>query len=109
MTLGTYVTLPTLSMSNDGDVVHPVADASGAWSRYEAEAAMQRMTVAGAQLNTTSALGAALQADWELPSGNNLLRPFTNGLPKYGWMVQQFWDNADPTKRPVPDAFGLVT
>lgn len=108
VTLGTCVTLPTLSMVNDGYVVHPVVDASGAWSKYEAEAAMQRMSAAGAQLNTVYALGAELQADWKLPSGNDMLPPFINGLPEYGWIVQQFWNNADPAKRPVKDPFGLV-
>lgn len=108
VTLGTCVTLPTLSMVNDGYVVHPVVDASGAWSKYEAEAAMQRMSAAGAQLNTVYALGAELQADWKLPSANDMLAPFINGLPEYGWVVQQFWNNADPAKRPVKDPFGLV-
>jgi hypothetical protein len=102
------VALPTLAMINDGYVVHPVVDASGAWSKYEAEAAMQRMSAAGAQLNTVYALGAELQADWKLPSGNDMLPPFINGLPEYGWIVQQFWNNADPAKRPVKDPFGLV-
>lgn len=108
VTLGTCVTLPTLSMINDGYVVHPVVDASGAWSKYEADAAMQRMSAAGAQLNTVYALGAELQADWKLPSANDMLPPFINGLPEYGWIVQQFWNNADPAKRPVKDPFGLV-
>ncbi len=108
VTLGTCVALPTLSLINDGYVVHPVVDASGAWSKYEAEAAMQRMTSAGAQLNTVYALGAELQADWKLPSGNDMLPPFINGLPEYGWIVQQFWNNADPTTRPVQDPFGMV-
>ncbi|RYE80299.1 MAG: isochorismatase family protein [Oxalobacteraceae bacterium] len=108
VTLGTCVTLPTLSMVHDGYLVHPVVDASGAWSKYEAEAAMQRMTAAGAQLNTVYALGAELQADWKLPSGNDMLPPFIDGLPEYGWIVQQFWNNADPAKRPVPDPFGMI-
>ncbi|SFU66564.1 Nicotinamidase-related amidase [Polaromonas sp. YR568] len=108
VTLGTCVTLPTLSMINDGYVVHPVVDASGAWSKYEADAAMQRMSTAGAQLNTVFALGAELQADWKLPSANDMLAPFVNGLPEYGWIVQQFWNNADAANRPVKDPFGLV-
>ncbi|MDB5930723.1 MAG: putative isochorismatase [Polaromonas sp.] len=108
VTLGTCVTLPTLAMLNDGYVVHPVVDASGAWSKYEADAAMQRMSAAGAQLNSVFALGAELQADWKLPSANDMLPPFINGLPEYGWIVQQFWNNADPAKRPVKDPFGLV-
>jgi nicotinamidase-related amidase len=108
VTLGTCVAFPTLSMLNDGYVVHPIVDASGAWSRYEADAAMQRMTAAGAQLNSVFALGAELQADWKRPSGMKMLDPFINGLPEYGWVLQNFWNNADPSKRPVKDPFGLV-
>ena len=108
VTLGTCVAFPTLSMVNDGYTVHPVVDASGAWSKYEADAAMQRMSAAGAQLNTVFALGAELQADWKLPSGMKMLDPFINGLPEYGWVLQNFWNNADSTKRAVPDPFGMV-
>ena len=108
VTLGTCVTFPTLSMLNDGYTVHPVVDASGAWSKYEADAAMLRMSAAGAQLNTVFALGAELQADWKLPSGMKMLDPFINGLPEYGWVLQNFWNNSDSQKRAVPDPFGIV-
>jgi nicotinamidase-related amidase len=108
VTLGTCVTFPTLSLLNDGFTVHPVVDASGAWSKYEADAAMQRMTAAGAQLNTVFALGAELQADWKLPSGMKMLDPFINGLPEYGWVLQNFWNNADPNKRAVRDPFSIA-
>ena len=108
VTLGTCVTFPALAMLNDGYIVHPVVDASGAWSKYEADAAMQRMTAAGAQLNTVFALGAELQADWKRPSGMKMLDPFINGLPEYGWVLQNYWNNADPAKRAVQDPFGLV-
>jgi nicotinamidase-related amidase len=108
VTLGTCVAFPTLSLLNDGYTVHPVVDASGAWSKYEADAAMQRMSAAGAQLNSVFALGAELQADWKRPSGMKMLDPFINGLPEYGWVLQNFWNNADPSKRPVKDPFGLV-
>jgi nicotinamidase-related amidase len=108
VTLGTCVAFPTLSMLNDGYTVHPVVDASGAWSKYEADAAMQRMSAAGAQLNTVFALGAELQADWKLPSGMKMLDPFVNGLPEYGWVLQNFWNNADSSKRAVRDPFGMV-
>ena len=66
------------------------------------------MTAAGAQLNTVFALGAELQADWKLPSGEKMLDPFVNGLPEYGWVLQNFWNNANSQKRPVQDPFGLV-
>lgn len=108
VTLGTCVTFPALSLINDGYQVFPVVDASGAWSKYEADAAMQRMSAAGAQLESVYALGAELQADWKLPSGDAMLPPFINGLPEYGWVLQNFWNNADPASRPVKDPFGLV-
>jgi nicotinamidase-related amidase len=108
VTLGTCVAFPTLALIHDGYVVHPVVDASGAWSRYEAEAAMQRMGAAGAQLNTVFALGAELQADWKLPSGTAMLDPFVNGLPEYGWVLQNFWNNADGANRAVKDPFDQV-
>lgn len=108
VTLGTCVTFPTLSLLNDGYTVHPVVDASGAWSKYEADAAMQRMTAAGTQLNTVFALGAELQADWKQPSGMKMLDPFVSGLPEYGWVLQNFWNNADGAKRAVQDPFNMV-
>ncbi len=107
VTLGTCVALPTLSLLNDGYQVVPVVDASGAWSAYEAQAAIARMSHAGAQVQSVFALAAELQADWKLPSGNDMLAPFVNGLPEYGWVVQNFWNNAGET-RPVPDPFGMV-
>jgi nicotinamidase-related amidase len=106
VTLGTCVAFPTLSMLNDGYRVYPVVDASGAWSKYEADAAMARMSRAGAELQTVFALGAELQADWKLESGMAMLDPFVNNLPEYGLIQQGFWNNAG--KRTVPDPFGLV-
>lgn len=85
VTLGTCVAFPTLSLLNDGYKVYPVVDASGAWSKYEAEAAMARMSRAGAELQTVFALGAELQADWKLESGTAMLDPFVQNLPEYGF------------------------
>ncbi len=104
VTIGTCVTFPTLSLRNDGYEVFPVVDASGAWSPYEAQAAMSRMSNAGAQLQTVFALGAELQADWKKPSASDMLVPFIEGLPEYGWIVQSYWNNADKQKS-VPDPF----
>jgi len=106
VTIGTCCALPTLSMLNDGYQVHPVVDACGAWNRYEAEAAMSRMANAGAELATTFALACELQADWELPSANAMLEPFIKNLPEYGFVLQNFWNNANG--RVVADPFGMV-
>lgn len=108
VTLGTCVAMPTYSMLNDGYAVYPVVDASGAWSRYEAEAAMARMSRSGANLATVFAFGAELQADWKNPTANAMFEPYINHLPEYGFVVQGYWNNADPAKRPVTDPFGMV-
>jgi nicotinamidase-related amidase len=108
VTLGTCVAFPVLSLLNDGYAhVYPVVDASGAWSRYEAEAAMARMAAAGAELHSVFALGAELQADWKKESGMAMLDPFTNYLPEYGFVLQGFWNNAAAPA--VEDPFGLVS
>ncbi len=106
VTIGTCCALPTLSMLNDGYSVYPVVDACGAWSRYEAEAAMSRMANAGAELVTTFALACELQADWKLPTANAMLEPFNKNLPEYGFVVQNFWNNANG--HVVTDPFGMV-
>ena len=106
VTLGTCVAMPTYSLLNDGYAVYPVVDASGAWSRYEAEAAMARMSRAGANLVTAFAFGCELQADWKDPTGDAMFGPFTDNLPEYGFLIQAFWGNVG--KRAVPDPFGKV-
>ena len=58
ITIGTCCTFPTLSLLNDGYQIFPVVDACGAWSRYEAEAAMSRMSNTGAESVSTSQIAA---------------------------------------------------
>lgn len=108
VTLGTCVAFPVLSMLNDGfDHVYPVVDASGAWSDYEVDAALARMSEAGAQPHSVFALGAELQADWKRESADAMLDPFVNHLPEYGFVLQNFWNNAGETPA-VADPFGLT-
>lgn len=106
VTIGTCCALPTLSMLNDGYAVYPVVDACGAWNRFEAEAAMSRMARAGAELMTTFALACELQADWKSETAQAMLAPFVENLPEYGWVVQNFWNNANG--HTVPDPFDIV-
>ncbi|MEL7115615.1 MAG: isochorismatase, partial [Pseudomonadota bacterium] len=102
----TCVAFPVLSMLNDGfEHVYPIVDASGAWSDYEAQAAMSRMGAAGAQLHTVFALAAELQADWRRETASAMLTPFSNSLPEYGWVLQNFWNSAGETPV-VADPFG---
>jgi nicotinamidase-related amidase len=106
VTIGTCCTFPTLSMLQDGYKVFPVVDACGAWNAYEAQAAMSRMANAGAELVSTFALACELQADWKLPSANDMLGPFIQNLSEYGFVLQNFWNNAN--QHVVPDPFGMV-
>ncbi|MFF0384321.1 isochorismatase family protein [Streptomyces sp. NPDC004286] len=106
ITMGTCTAMPTLSMLNDGYRVLPVVDACGAWNQYEAQAAMSRMANAGAELVTTFALGCELQADWKLPTADAMFDPFLKELPEYGYLIQNFWNNANT--HTVEDPFGQV-
>jgi nicotinamidase-related amidase len=106
VTIGTCCTFPTLSMRQDGYEVFPVVDACGAWNSYESQAAMSRMANAGANLVTTFALACELQADWKLPTANDMLAPFTHNLPEYGFVLQNYWNNAN--QHTVHDPFGMV-
>jgi nicotinamidase-related amidase len=106
VTIGTCCAFPTLSLLNDGYKVFPVVDACGAWNHYESEAAMSRMSNAGAELVTTFALACELQADWKRPVANDMLAPFNQNLSEYGFVLQNFWNNAN--QHVVPDPFGMV-
>jgi nicotinamidase-related amidase len=106
VTIGTCCTFPTLSMLQDGYKVFPVVDACGGWNHYETEAAMSRMARAGAELVTTFALGCELQADWKGPTANDMLAPFVQNLSEYGFVLQNFWNNAN--QHVVSDPFNMV-
>jgi hypothetical protein len=84
-----------MSMLRDGYKVFPIVDACGACNRYETEAAMSRMARAGTEFVTTFALACQLQADWKLPSANDILAPFIQNLPEYEFVIQNFWNNAN--------------
>ena len=106
VTIGTCCAFPTLSMLNDGYRVYPVIDACGGWNHYETEAATLRMALAGAEPVTTFALGCELQADWKNPSADAMLVPFKQNLSEYGFVLENFWNNAN--QHAVKDPFDLV-
>jgi hypothetical protein len=55
---------------------------------------------------STFALACELQADWKRPTADAMLAPFTNNLSEYGFVLQNFWNNAN--QHSVPDPFGMV-
>ncbi|MBM2853351.1 MAG: isochorismatase family protein [Steroidobacteraceae bacterium] len=40
------------------------------------------------------------------PSANDMLAPFNHNLSEYGFVLQNFWNNAN--QHVVPDPFGIV-
>ncbi|HUR25804.1 MAG TPA: isochorismatase family protein [Candidatus Thermoplasmatota archaeon] len=108
VTIATCCAMPSLSMLHDGYKVFPVIDACGAWNKYEVDAAVLRMSNAGAEPVTTFALACELQADWKLPTADAMFDPFKQNLPEYGFVIQNFWINANPAQRAVPDPFGVI-
>jgi nicotinamidase-related amidase len=107
VTIGTCCTFPTLSLLNDGYQVFPVIDACGAWNKYEVDAALARMTQAGAEPVTTFALACELQEDWKHKTANAMLEPFFHNLPEYGYVAQNFWNNVGG--HAVADPFDTAT
>ncbi|GAB4456027.1 MAG: hypothetical protein OHK0029_13230 [Armatimonadaceae bacterium] len=106
VTVGTCTLFPVLSLRQDGYSVYPVIDAAGAWNRYETETALARMVQAGAQPTTVFPLVCELQYDWKRPSANAAAGIFDH-LPEYGWVFQNFWNNADSKNPAVKDPFGI--
>lgn len=106
VTIGTCCTFPTLSLINDGFKVFPVIDSCGAWNQLEYDASISRMTNAGAELVTTFSLACELQEDWKKPSANSMFAPFVDYLSEYGYVIGNYWNNAN--QHTVKDPFGTV-
>ncbi len=68
---------------------------------------MARMSSAGAELQSVFALGAELQVDRKTDTATAMLDPFVNNLPEYGFVLQNFWNNAGETPV-VADPFGMT-
>lgn len=61
------------------------------------------MTRAGAEPTTTFALACELQADWKNEYADAMLDPFKRNLSEYGFVLENFWNNAGG--HVVPDPF----
>jgi hypothetical protein len=74
------------------------------WNKYEADAALARMTSAGAEPVTTFALACELQEDWKSHYADAMLDPFKENLSEYGFVLENYWNArghvvADPFAR----------
>jgi hypothetical protein len=86
--------------------LHPVVDACGAWNHFETDAATSRMATGGAESVTPFALACDLLVDWKRPSCYDMLAPFIQSLSEYGFVLKNFWNNAN--QHVVPNPFGMV-
>lgn len=74
-------------MLSDGYKSFPVVDAS------EKEIITKRdHTPDGAGPAMTFALGRELQPDWNPPTANDMLKPFTQSLSEYGFVLHNTWN-----------------
>ena len=99
VTIGTCCSMPTLAMLNDSSPSPAVA-----WPPCRHHG--RRSAASWGYSSSVFALGCELQADWKLPSGEAMFGPFTNELPEYGFVIQNFWNNAN--QHVVSDPFGTV-
>lgn len=72
----------------------------------EFDAAISRMTNACAELVTTFSLACELQEDWKKESANAMFTPFTSYMSEYGYVINNYWNNAN--QHSVEDPFGTV-
>ncbi|MHC5351836.1 isochorismate family cysteine hydrolase YcaC [Metapseudomonas furukawaii] len=87
------VAFPTLSALEEGFDVFVVTDASGTFNPVVRDAALNRMSQAGAQLMNWFAVGCELHRDWrnDIEGFGGLL---AGHLPAYANLMQSFSSNA---------------
>jgi nicotinamidase-related amidase len=82
---------PAISAVADGYDVYAVIDASGTWNKTIQEAAMHRMTQAGAKVSTWASVLAEIMNDWRSPKGKELGQVLGTHLTSYGWVINSFF------------------
>jgi len=102
ITLETCVLYPALDMIDDGYEVYPVIDASGSWSKYDAEAAMQRLTSKGANLTSVFSVLCELQYDWRMPTAQAAGAIFKKYLPQYSYSIDTYINFTSERYKDVP-------
>lgn len=102
ITLETCVLLPTIDMLKDGYDVYPVIDASGSWSKSDAEAAQLRLSKLGANLTTVFSLLCELQYDWRRPTAMDAAGIFKKYLPQYSYTIDAYINYTSEKYKEVP-------
>lgn len=83
ITTDVCVAFATLSALEAGYNVYVVVDASGSMNADTQEAALMRMSEAGATIGTWFALACELLSDWRNPTGAGTAQLFVEHMPSY--------------------------
>jgi nicotinamidase-related amidase len=83
ITTDVCVAFATLSALDAGYEVYVVVDASGAMNEAVQQAALMRMSAAGATMGTWFALSCELLSDWRRPAGPGSAQLFVEHFPSY--------------------------
>jgi nicotinamidase-related amidase len=82
------VAFPAIAAQQDGYQSYAVVDASGTWTKLIEDASLHRMSQAGVITTNWAAVGAELQRDWALPTGQGLGGVFAQYLPAYRFIIE---------------------
>jgi nicotinamidase-related amidase len=88
ITTDVCVAFAALSALDDGYEVYVVVDASGSMNADTQNAALMRMSNAGAIMGTWFAISCELLADWRNPGGPGSAELFIQHMPSYGEVFQ---------------------
>ena len=83
ITTDVCVTFAALSALDAGYEVYVVVDASGAMNKDVQNAALMRMSQAGATMGTWFAISCELLYDWRNPTGQDSAQLFVESFPRY--------------------------
>ncbi|MEL7123671.1 MAG: isochorismatase family protein [Bacteroidota bacterium] len=106
ITLETCVLFPATDMLDDGYEVYPVLDASGSWSKYDFEAASQRLSRLGANLTSVFSVLCELQYDWRMPTAQQAGAIFKKYLPQYSYSIDAYINYISERYKKVPEEWG---
>lgn len=98
ITTDVCVAFAALSALESGYEVYVVVDASGSMNQATQDAAIERMSAAGATIGTWFALSCELLSDWRHPEGAGSAQIFVEHLPSY---AEIFHSHAAQTAKPA--------
>ena len=98
------IAFPALSTIEAGYDVIVAIDASGTFNQTVQQAAVLRMSQAGATIMNWFSIVCALQGDWKKSTSPDMVRLFTEYLVTYGMIVSSYVANK-PDQTMIPKDF----